>query len=54
MIMYKERPLCRRRIEEYLKAGITLEELLDVKVIFLTDGMKCQVKKMLQERGKND
>ena len=50
MTGYKERPNCRKQIEQYLEIGITLDELLNPKVILLTDGMKKQVLKMIRER----
>jgi len=49
MTEYRERPICRKWIEDYLSVGLSLNDLLDTKNITLTKGMREQVLKMIKE-----
>jgi hypothetical protein len=49
----KERPRCRKVIENLLKEEqCTLEDLLEERSINLSDGLKTQARKMLEEKEK--
>ena len=47
----KERPRCRKVLERLLKEEqCTLEELLEKRRIHLSDGLRIQARKMLEEK----
>ena len=56
----KERPRCRKIVEQYLRDGFTLEALASKrpmqghKYICLGDGIRIQARKMLYEKNQKE
>ena len=50
MVYKKERPICRKAINNLMKKyNCTLHELMDHPSFSLSDGLRIQIRKMLQE-----
>ena len=50
MIYRKERPNCRKGIKRLCnELGFTLEELRDCDHVFLSKGLRVQLRKMIEE-----